>query len=137
MFSAINGTRIGSIKTLIVPGPAAQNMTYVITWSRIAKKLTNIEFLNLSQYVPRNAYVHFPEFLGTGYGTDTEQIRTYSWKLLKVLLDQIQCLTTSFQWILVIATVNFYYRFLKKFLVDWLIFHSFSLRLQFDDIVCN
>ena len=28
--------------------PAEQNMIYVITWSRIARKLTNSEFLNLS-----------------------------------------------------------------------------------------
>ena len=49
--------------------PAAQTMIYVITWNRIARKLTDIEFLNLSQYVPRNAYVHFPEILGTCYAT--------------------------------------------------------------------
>ena len=46
-------------------------------------------------------------------------------------------LTTSSQWILVIAIVNFQYRFLSVIFVDWLIFHSFSLRLQFDEIVCN
>ena len=28
--------------------PAAQTMIYVITWNRIARKLTNIQFLNLS-----------------------------------------------------------------------------------------
>ena len=28
--------------------PAAQTMIYVITWNRMARKLTDIEFLNLS-----------------------------------------------------------------------------------------
>ena len=41
MFPAINATRIGSIKTLILSSPAAQNMIYVINWSRVAWKLTN------------------------------------------------------------------------------------------------
>ena len=82
-------------------------MIYVITGSRIAMKITHIESLNLSQYVPWNAYVHFPEKLGTWYGTDTEQIRTCSWKLLTVFLEQIPCLTTTSQWILVIAIVKF------------------------------
>ena len=71
VFLAINGKRIGSIKTLIPPSPAAENMIYVITRNLIAMKNTDIEFLILSQYVPRNAYVHFPEILGTCYGTDT------------------------------------------------------------------
>ena len=73
------------------PKPRSTKMIYVITWSRIARKLTNIEFLNLSYYAPRNAYVHFPQILGTSYGTDTEQIRTYSWKLFTVLLEQKRC----------------------------------------------
>ena len=71
--------------------PAAQTMIYVITWNRIARKLTDIEFLNLTNYVPRNAYVHFPEILGTCCGTHTKQIRTFSWKLLTVLLEQTRC----------------------------------------------
>ena len=41
-------SRIGSMKTLILPSPAAQTMIYVITWNRIARKLTDIEFLNVS-----------------------------------------------------------------------------------------
>ena len=89
-FSAKNGTRIGSIKTLILPGPTAQNMIYVITWSRTARKLTNIEFLNLSKYVPRNAYVRFLEIAGMCCGTDRDKICTYFWKLLTVLVDQIR-----------------------------------------------
>ena len=71
--------------------PRGTKMIYVITWSRIARKLTNIEFLILCYYAPRNAYVHFPEILGTCYGTDMEQIRTYSWKLVTVLLEQKRC----------------------------------------------
>ena len=78
MIVATNGSGIGSIKTLILPTSSAQTMIYVITGNRIARKLTDIEFLNLSYYVRRNAYVHFPEILGTCYGTHTEQIRTYS-----------------------------------------------------------
>ena len=71
--------------------PRSTKMIYVITRIRIAGKITNIEFLNLSYYAPRNAYVHFPQILGTSYGTDTEQIRTYSWKLFAVLLEQKRC----------------------------------------------
>ena len=37
-----------TMKPLILPNPAAQNMIYAITWSRIARKLTNTEFVNLS-----------------------------------------------------------------------------------------
>ena len=48
MILATNGTRFGSIKTLILPTPAAQTMIYVITCSRIATKLADIEILNLS-----------------------------------------------------------------------------------------
>ena len=90
MIVATNGSRIGCIKTLILPTPAAQTMIYVITWNRIARKHTDIEFLILSYYVPRNAYVHSPENLGTCYATDMEQIRTYSWKLSTVLVEQIR-----------------------------------------------
>ena len=71
--------------------PRSTKTIYVINWNRIARKLTNIEFLNLSKYIPRNAYVHFQEFLGTGYGTDMEQIRSYSWKLMTVVLKQKRC----------------------------------------------
>ena len=48
MIVATNGSRIGSIKTLILPTPATQTMIYVITWIGIVRKLTDIEFLNLS-----------------------------------------------------------------------------------------
>ena len=48
MIVATNGSRFGSIKTLIKLTPGAQTMIYVITWNRIARKLTDIEFLNLT-----------------------------------------------------------------------------------------
>ena len=44
MIVATNGSPIGSIKTLILPTPTAQNMIYAITLIRIARKLTDIEF---------------------------------------------------------------------------------------------
>ena len=103
------GHEIEESKQKLLTTPPTQNIICVITWSRIATKITDIEFLNLSQYVPRNAYVHIPEILGTCYGTDTEQICTYSWKLLTVLLDKYDVLTTNSQWILVIPRVNFLY----------------------------
>ena len=96
MILSTKGTQIGSIKTPILPTPAAQTMIYVITSSRITTKIADIDFLNLSWYLPRNAYVHFPEILGTCYGTDTEQIRTYSWKLMTVILEQIRCFDYEF-----------------------------------------
>ena len=46
MIVATNGSRIGSIKTLILPTPAAQAMN--CNRNRTARKLTDIEFLNVS-----------------------------------------------------------------------------------------
>ena len=74
MILATHGTQIRTIKTLILPTPTAKIMIYVLPWSRIASKITDIKFLNLSWYVPRNRYVHFSETWGTSYGTDKEHL---------------------------------------------------------------
>ena len=90
MIVTTNRSRIESIKPLILPNPAAQKRSTSSPETELQGNLQALNFLNLSKYIPRNAYVHFPEFLGTGYGTDMEQIRSYSWKLMTVL-EQIRC----------------------------------------------
>ena len=51
----------------------------------------------LSKCVPRNEYVHFPETLEACYRTDTEQMRTYPWKLLIVLPEKTPNMNYSIQ----------------------------------------
>ena len=131
--------RVGNWKHQILNStkPRSKKMIYVITGSQSARKLTKIEFLNLSHYAPRNAYVHFPQILGTSYGTDTEQIRTYSWKLFTVLPEQKRCFDYQFSMDIRDCNSEFLMTLFEDNVVDWLIFHSFSLRLQIDKIVCN
>ena len=91
MIVTTNGSRIESIKPLILPNPAAKKQSTSSPETELQGNLQTLKFLNLSLYIPRNAYVHFPEFRATGYGTDMEQMRSYSWKLMTVLLEQIRC----------------------------------------------
>ena len=70
--------------------PRSTKVIYVITWSRIARKLTDIEFWiwpTMFHVTPTYTFRNS----GACYGTDMEQIRTYSWKLFTVLLEQKRC----------------------------------------------
>ena len=137
MVITTNGSRIENIKPLIQPNPAAQKQSTSLPETELQGNLQTLNFWicpsmfhGTPTYTFRNSQERVVELIRSKYVHIPGNSWQFSW-------DKYDVLTTNSQWILVIAIVNFWYHFLRIILVDWLIFHSFSLRLQFNEDVCN